>query len=410
MPTSAETVRQSPIPAGTGPLRILILCGEYPLVGGGFGSYVRSLAPALAARGHEVHVLSCLQGQRRRDYHDGLVWIHERGKARLRLGVRRLLGGTEAWDRFVSTVSSWLEELRLGVSFDVVEISDFGAEGLLLGFSRRRPVIVHLHGPLQLTHRYSGAKRGRDIGVADWLERTSVNRATLVTAPSDLIVRRLGEARWLRHTARTIRNPIDLDRWAEVPPVRDDGRPIVLAVGRVEPLKASDVLVRAASTVAEQAGDVEIVFIGRSSGERDGLPYRDWTQKLSAELGAPCRFVEQLPRDELRSWYEAARVIALPSWYDTFPMTGLEAMASGRPVVCSSSTGTAELVAGSGAGAVVPPGDAARLAHALLPYILDADHAREAGAVGRRLMQATCSPERTAEQRERCYLEALARR
>jgi glycogen(starch) synthase len=391
-------------------MRILFLCGEYPLGGGGFGSYVKSLAPALVARGHEVHVLSCLGGQPHSDYQEGPVWIHERGKARLRLGVRRLLGGTEAWDRVVATMSSWLEELRLGVSFDVVEIADFGAEGLLLGVGRRRPIVVHLHGPLRLTHRFTGAKRGRDIGVADWLERTSVSRATLVTAPSDLIAQQLDEENWLRRRpAQTIRNPVDLDLWADVPPVRQ-GRPIVLAVGRVEPLKAPDVLVRAAVELAAAAGDVEVVFIGRSSGEREGLPYRDWTRKLAADLGAPCRFVEQVPRQDLRSWYAAARVVAVPSWYDTFPMTGLEAMASGRPVVCSSSTGTAELVAGSSAGAVVPPGDAPRLAQALLPYVLDPAYARDAGAAGRRLIRATCSPERIAEERERCYLAALSKR
>jgi glycosyltransferase involved in cell wall biosynthesis len=377
------------------------------LVGGGFGAYVRSVAPALADRGHEVHVLSCLGRQPRRDYRDGPVRVHERPKLPLRLGVRRLLGGTEAFDRFVSTVSSWLEELRLGVLFDVVEIADYGAEGLLPGLRRRRPTVVHLHGPLTLTHRHTGARRGRDIGLADWLERASVSRAALVTAPSVLIAGQLGEAGWLRRPTRTVRNPIDIDAWADVPRIRG-GRPLILAVGRVEPLKAPDVLVRASVTLAEAAGDVEVIFIGRSSGERDGLPYRDWTQKLAADLGAPCRFVDQVPRAELRSWYGAARVVAVPSRYDTFPMTGLEAMASGRPVVCSSSTGTAELVGGSGAGAVVPPGDPSRLAQALLPYVIDPDHAREAGAAGRRLIRETCAPERIAEERERCYLEAIS--
>jgi glycosyltransferase involved in cell wall biosynthesis len=387
-------------------MRILFVCGEYPLVGGGFGSYVRSLAPALAARGHEVHVLSCLGGQARRDYREGGVWVHERGKAMLRLGVRRLLGGQDTWDRLVSAVSCWLEQLRLRIRFDVIEIADFGGEGLLLG-GRRRPVVAHLHGPLTLTHQYSGAERGRDTRVADWLERTTVARADLVTSPSNLVSRDLRGAGWLRgDPPRTVRNPIDLEQWADIPPL-EDARPLVLAVGRVEPLKGSDLLVRAAVTLAREVDGVEVAFIGRSSGEREGLQYRDWVQKLAAELGAPCRFVEQVPRSDLRGWYASARVVAVPSLYESLSMTGLEAMASGRPVVCSSRTGIAELLSGSRAGAVVAPGSSELLAEALLPYIIDPGLARLAGECGRRLMRATCSPELIAEERERCYREVL---
>jgi glycogen(starch) synthase len=408
MPIGVETPRGSARQAGPQPLRILFVCGEYSLVGGGFGSYVRSLAPALSARGHEVHVLSCLGGQRPRDYQEGTVWVHERGKAVLRLGVRRLLGGQDTWDRVISAVSCWFEQARLRIPFDVVEIADFGGEGLLLGLGRRRPVIAHLHGPLRLTHQYSGARRGRDTRVADWLEKLTVARADSVTSPSDQVSRDLQDSRWLRgNRPRTVRNPIDLELWADVPPLRDT-HPVVLAVGRVEPLKGPDVLVKAALILAKEVDGIEVVFIGRSPGVRDGLQYRDWVRKLAAELGAPCRFVEQVPRSDLKRWYAAARVVAVPSLYETLSMTGLEAMASGRPVVCSSRTGVAELVAGSGAGAVAPPGRPDLLAKALLPYVVDPEVARVAGDHGRRLMRATCSPERIAAERERCYRDVLS--
>jgi glycosyltransferase involved in cell wall biosynthesis len=85
-------------------------------------------------------------------------------------------------------------------------------------------------------------------------------------------------------------------------------------------------------------------------------------------------------------------------------------MASGRPVVCSSGTGLAELVAGSAAGTVVPSDDADLLARALLPYVRDPEVARIAGEHARRLVRTACSPERIADEREDCYREALAAR
>jgi glycogen(starch) synthase len=409
MPTRAEAHVEPGGLVDRGPMRILFCCSEYSIVGGGFGSYVRSLAPALAARGHEVHVLSCLGGQPRRDYREGSVWIHERSKASLRLGVRRLLNGQETWERVIAGVSCWLEKARLGLTFDVIEIADFGSEGLLLGLGRRTPVVAHLHGPLRLTHRHSGARRGRDIVMADWLERRTVARADLITAPSHLVRRHLRDESWLPSGAvRIIRNPIDLDQWESVPAIGVGSR-VVLAVGRIERLKGPDILLQAANKVREQVDGVEVVFIGRSSGERDGMPYRDWTRNRAAELGVPCRFIEQIPRDELRKWYAAARVVALASRYDTFPMTGLEAMASGRPVVSSTTTGVAELIAGSAAGSVAISGDVDDHAAALLPYLLDAEVARVAGERAKRLVRELCSPEHIAEAREGCYRELCRR-
>lgn len=406
MPTRAEGCPDPAVSVPTEPMRILIVCAEYLLIGGGFGSYVKVVAPALAARGHDVHILSCLGGQRRRDYRDGPVWIHERPGLHLRVGVRRLLHGQETWHRLLSAVRCWIEEARLGIPFDVVEIADFTADGLLLGLGRQRPVVAHLHGPLRLTHQYTGEPRGRDILLADWLERLTVARADLVTSSSDLIARRLRELGWLRSTTvRTVRNPIDLDRWLGVPPI-GEGVPRILAVGRVEALKGTEFLVRAAAILANDIQEVEVVVIGRSSGKREGQPYRDWVQKLAADLGAPCRFVDQVPRDALRDWYASARVVAIPSLYDTFPTIGLEAMASGRPVVCSSNTGIAELLTGAETGDVVPPGDADRLAQALRPYVVDREAAHAAGERARQLMTATCAPERVAAEREHCYREA----
>ena len=83
-------------------------------------------------------------------------------------------------------------------------------------------------------------------------------------------------------------------------------------------------------------------------------------------------------------------------------------MAGGRPVVCTSNTGLAEILDGSGAGAVVPPDDPGALAAALRPYLADASLAAEAGTRGRELVRRICSPDRIAAERERCYL-AVAR-
>ena len=91
-------------------------------------------------------------------------------------------------------------------------------------------------------------------------------------------------------------------------------------------------------------------------------------------------------------------------------MAGLEGLAAGRPVVCTTRTGTADLLAGSDAGAVVAPDDPAALAAALRPYLADPAAAGRAGAAARALVGRECSPAAVAGRREAVYREAAARR
>jgi glycosyltransferase involved in cell wall biosynthesis len=173
----------------------------------------------------------------------------------------------------------------------------------------------------------------------------------------------------------------------------------------LEPLKAPEILVEAAALLAPTVPDVEVVFVGASNRRRDGKPYADWTAQLAGTRQAPCRFVGRVAESEMREWYGKARVVALTSRHDNFPVSGLEAMAAGRPLVVTSAAGVAELL-GNGGGAVVPPLDAHALAEALHPYLIDADLAGRAGEVARETVARECDPDAIAQQREAVYMEA----
>jgi hypothetical protein len=84
-------------------------------------------------------------------------------------------------------------------------------------------------------------------------------------------------------------------------------------------------------------------------------------------------------------------------------------MASARPLVCTNRTGVAELVRGTGAGDVVSADDPAALGAALRPFLLDASLAERAGAVAQAIVEHECGLDTIAEQRERCYREAIDR-
>ena len=388
-------------------LRILFVSQEYPpeTGGGGIGSYVETMARVLARRGHEVHVLSCKDGQASGDRADGAVQLHRRGVRRILPKLRRRIPSTAL--RVEGAASRYREYRSLGLDFDVVEAPDWFAEGLAFSLLRSRPLVAHLHTPLLLVGRHNPGSFHwtRDRRLAERIERLAVRRADLVTSPSHLLADGLVGEGWIDHEPSIIRYPLDLAPWAGVQPV-EESPPRILAVGRLEGRKAPEALVHAAAVLGKKIPGVEVVFVGRS-GLHDGRSYRDWLIELTRRLGAPCRFVEEVRRDDLASWYASCRVVALPSRYDNFPYVALEAMASARPVVCTERTGTAEIVAGTGAGAVVAVDDVAGLVEALRPFLIDPAVAGRAGREARSVVARECSPDGIAELREACYLEAM---
>jgi glycogen(starch) synthase len=386
-------------------MRILFLSSEYPPETGfgGIGSSVKTHARALAERGHDVHVLSWVAHQPSSDYDDGPVRVHRRGHLSIR-GAARLLRMPQTHSRLNCALACAREARALG-PFDIVEAPDWHAEGAALALRRTLPVVVTLHSPLHLTEAAAGRQPTRDTRVSDLLERFAASRADAVIAPSQLIGRRLEP--WLRGRSPILcRNAVDT---ATAPRVGAT-RPLVLAAGRVEAQKGADVLVEAAALLVQDVPDLEVVFVGRSGGTLDGLPFLTALEKRAQRFGAPCRFIGEVPASELAGWRAQARVGAVSSRHDNFPMTGLEAMADGLPVVVTTSTGLAEVVGNTSAGTVVPPEDPRALAEALKRYLLDPELALAAGAAAREVVGAHCAPQRIAAARESIYERVLAQR
>jgi glycogen synthase len=332
------------------------------------------------------------------------VHVHRRGQAHLR-GALRVARET-AW-RLETALASYRSFSRLGTRFDVIEAPDWAAEGLFFSLFRPVPLVVNVHSPLVFIYRGNNKSLGPDERMASVLERIAVGRADVVTAPSQFIVDELNRASWLpRNDVRVVTHPIDLELWK---PRANHGPPRILSVGRLEPTKAPEILVDAASMLLGEIPSLEVVFIGRSNYRREGKPYREWVEGYARARSVPCRFLDPVPRVELAPWYASARTVVLASGYDNLPMSGLEAMAAGRPLVCSRRTGIAELVESGRAGATFEPGDPHALAQALQPLLASPVLADETGRRARELVERRCAPSAVTAERERCYREAIRR-
>ncbi|MBX6390772.1 MAG: glycosyltransferase family 4 protein [Frankia sp.] len=400
------------------PLLITFLCEQYPpIVWDGAGIYTAVLASALAILGHKVHVI-CAQGHKVVDETVDGVHVHRRPL--LRVPVSRFLG---RYARYLTgpdyprdsltlraslTFSYALYLRRLGLKPDVIETQDGETRALMQVMNHTCPIVVHMHAPTLLPLRLTGRRlsvRGR---IADRLDRITSDHATMVTAPSQLLVDAVRPYGWLsRQDVKVVPNPFDATPWLGVPSVSRTG-PVVATVGRLEPNKGIDVLLDALALVAAKGIDAKLILAGSPSGHIDGVPTDRWLERRAQELNVPVMFTGHIGQRELVDVYGQARVVAVPSRFESFSIAAVEGMASGRPVVATTRTGIAPFIQEWAAGTVVPPEDPQALADALVPFLADAGHAETIGTNGR-AGAARLDPLRIAQDREAIYREAIAR-
>jgi D-inositol-3-phosphate glycosyltransferase len=145
--------------------------------------------------------------------------------------------------------------------------------------------------------------------------------------------------------------------------------PVILFVGRIQPLKGPDVAIRALHELGRR--DALLLIVGGASGnEGDGEVAR--AHQLVDELGLHdrVRFVPPQPHHILSSYYRAADVVIVPSRSESFGLVALEAAACGIPVVASAVGGLQSLVDDGVNGFLIERRDPAEFA-AAITRILD---------------------------------------
>ncbi|MEU9112170.1 D-inositol-3-phosphate glycosyltransferase [Streptomyces sp. NPDC048483] len=167
---------------------------------------------------------------------------------------------------------------------------------------------------------------------------------------------------------------------------------IPLFAGRIQPLKAPDILLRATAALLDEDPTLRsrlvVPVVGGPSGS--GLAKPEGLQKLAARLGIAdiVQFRPPVGQEQLADWYRAASVLVMPSYSESFGLVAIEAQACGTPVIAAAVGGLPVAVRDGVSGFLVTGHDPADYARMLGRFVADPELATRMGTEAARHAQS----------------------
>lgn len=397
-----STPRQLAPGRATRPLRIgLVSAHTSPLEqpgtgdGGGLNVYVLEVAKRLARRGHHVDVLT------RRTAPDQLEVVDVAPDLHV-VHVEAGPADRVAKDDLPSYLCSFsMGALARGGDYDVLH-SHYWLSGWVARRLSRRWGIPYAH-----TFHTLGVMKNHALAPGDLPEPPLrlVAEQRIADDADRVLALTCGEGRLLYHQlgmsgARiTVVPPgVDVDRFSPDPdPDRATDlhpdvvaaldevgdRPLVLFVGRLQPLKGPDVAVDTLAALRAHVPDAQLLVVGGASGSGSGRiqPEQLAAQATALGIGDGVHVVPARPQEELAVLYRRADVVHVPSRTETFGLVALEAQASGTPVVAAAVDGLHTVVRAG--GTLVDGHDPGDHAAAIAHWLMDPEASAQAARAGR---------------------------
>ncbi|GEP01875.1 glycosyltransferase [Methylobacterium haplocladii] len=378
---------------------------------GGIGRYVHQLARAIAALGHQVHVLTKAQGNDSVDLEDG-VWVH-------RIAPKQIRRSREAIDaqipQHIWNYSATMLLVAHGVAaerpIDAVFAPIWDCEGIAFLLDGSWPLVTSLHTTLSF-YLESHSYRLEDETFMETfarpmlaLEQRLFVESPAILANSKAIIEQIEQSYGVSFDSQAIEIVAHgQEDWSafpvQLPAPVPDGALRLLFVGRLEERKGIDVLLEMLPALLEAHPELVVDVVGNDTlASGQGETYRELfeTRHATQAFLPRVRFHGEVEEAELLGFYKACDLFVAPSRFESFGLILLEAMVFGKPVIACRAGGMTEVVEHGVTGLLAEPGDAPSLAAAVETLVGSAPMRARMGRAGRERYEARFTPTHMAE-------------
>lgn len=322
-------------------MKVLFYSWEYPPNGSGVASYVRNMSQALILAGHHVVVFTGKAEGYDDDSNDGGVRV-------LRRYDRCEVGAPKVADMVFALAKS--------DNVDLIEGADhLGECAELMRMSGRPPIMIKLHScnAVDVLVRSQILYAWQNIMVQASLFRCRAQRrreqkcitdADIAVAPSQRLCDEIVK-QGLRKNVHVLPNPCPVDSQTLV---GEGSQPNILFVGRLDIGKGIHYLHDIMRSVLQKHPDATLTIAGSDSYARGLGSLKKWLSRRMDSSLSSVRFLGHVAPEELAEAYRKCWVVVVPSRWDNFPGSVLEAMAVSKPVVASPNGGMPEMLKDTG--------------------------------------------------------------
>jgi glycosyltransferase involved in cell wall biosynthesis len=393
-------------------VKLLYVLPEYVLnAGGGIITFYRHFLPLLARQGHEVRVIVG-SGVHAEESPSPVVIDGVRVES-LSLGLLRKYSDQFAHyaampglRRYLAAAWAMHEQAEGGQGYDLVEAADWGLLFAPWVVKKGPPCMVQLHGSsgqIEIHDPVAGEElQGHVIRL---IERCAVHAAIGAQAYSHA-----NTEFWRRQTGRDVERI--LPAWRPLVELPEGGARSQrgLVVGRLQRWKGPEILCEALQLLGDRAPATD--WVGRDTAylHRNQRTSEHLSKTWPSVWGKRLVHKAQQPAEAIQRLQAEAAFIVVPSLWDTFNFTCVEAMGAGTPVICSTGAGASDLIQDGINGFVFTNGRPQELA-AAIDRLLSMSPATRRTMVeaGRETVHASLSPVSAVGQRVAAYESAIRR-
>lgn len=384
-----------------------------PNHGGGIATFNKDLAESLAQQGNLVHVITQSPDINRVDFENG-VWVHRMVTREIALPINASARNIpqHIWN-WSATALEEAKRIATHRQIDAVEAPIWDCEGIAFLLDGQWPLVTSLQTTLHFwlqnhtdyeENPYWMQSFGR---VMLKLESEIMQMSSAVRSISHAISKEIEVAyKFSFDPAKIVVSPLGLSSESSFYESVEKEYSEILFVGRLEPRKGIDVLLKAIPKVLAVLEKTKFRIVGDDSliwpsGNTCKQEFLD-EHKGMAFLDNVC-FEGKVDDQRLREAYQGCHIFVAPSRFESFGLIFLEAMREGKPVIGCTAGGMPEVVSHEINGLLVEPGNVQQLTDAILLLATNINLRIKMGEASRAIFQEKFTAQRMAEQSLHLY-------